>query len=811
MLEEGALPNFFIPRENIDRIRWKAPTLHYGLPKYRVKAITEKFTRLSQKDDESEKEYFGYLSSMRRLGTDNNVFVFDENISTGKCKVLWNQETNEVLKVLDTSVYAHYDIMNDNPMEISFTTIEENVFKALNIDFVHLNQNIPCISPHFIDNATSYLNDIDEDISDSYNECLEQIISTPLGECPALPQRLQQNYEEQNDVDENDHGEREEDNSNEETQSSDNDEADASSILSSDDSVTQDEVVLSVKSTVPSVGVQDAHHSATQPIAVVPNKQHILNCTLIQQNVQTAATPTTNGTQRMQHHLFKQTYPSYLASKGRGMSDLMLKISALQLNQIEMDKTITVLQQENTRLCSIIENQSALQQRITQLEQELNATKMHVNTLMQTISQIKANNAQLKYENNILIQRINSAKPQRITKEHVMQYFDSTKPVSVSELGWNIQKEMFRNAHVQKEQRIYTEKTKKFYWIINSQSASSYETLRTVLPVPCYNTIHSALRKTVMTTECSLLDIKYASSFSDSFLSHYTKGQIKATLAIDALVVTPSTIETLKKQYSSESPTLNRAFNTQIAFKDEVLKALNGVFDDCPCSEHEIKEMKEMNDTLNAAETKEKSSSQEKPLNNVFVFYVEPLNPEIPCYPVHIWLQAGGSANETVRRLTDHVINQVQQSGKCIISDISTDGDGGHQEEYQKALIVLLSISPTLDIDVLCDALSRFKFPTLAAADMLHFIKTMRTRTLLNALTLFPDRLSILFVFSELSEIFGNGHEVTDLSQIGKMRDVYPIQFFALKNLNILISKNQWHETLMFMPWSLWIAATMNT
>ena len=130
---------------------------------------------------------------------------------------------------------------------------------------------------------------------------------------------------------------------------------------------------------------------------------------------------------------------------------------------------------------------------------------------------------------------------------------------------------------------------------------------------------------------------------------------------------------------------------------------------------------------------------------------------------------------------------------------------------YQKALLTLLSISPELDIDVLVDALGKLKMPTLAAADMLHFLKTMRTRTLLNVLTLFPDHLSVLFSFAELGSIFGKGHEISDVSQLGKMRDVYPILFYSLKNLNILIKDNLLSAVVMFMPWTLWITATMNT
>ena len=360
---------------------------------------------------------------------------------------------------------------------------------------------------------------------------------------------------------------------------------------------------------------------------------------------------------------------------------------------------------------------------------------------------------------------------------------------------------------------------KSFFWIIYSQSAVAFSTLRGIFPLPCYNTMHSITRANIIETECSLLDVKFIASFTNQFIRRYTQGTIAATLAIDAIVVAPKDIDSLKSEFRSSSPKLLKAFNTQINFSEEVKAiSVNDAFEnECRTADSQ------KSDEQSSLQTKEEVSSQPTDfkkqiiipktelLNNVFIFYIEPLNPNVPCLPVHMWLQHGGSANEVVRKLTEHVIMQVDKSEACIIKQISTDGDLGHQPEYTEAMKTLLKISNNLDIDIICDALRACPSIKLAVADMLHCLKTLRIKILLHVLSLFPYRLTTIFDIRSLSDIFGDGKEITDLSHIGKMRDAYPIRFFSLKNLLNLKRKRVWSGVLLFMPWSMWTSAVLNT
>ena len=120
-------------------------------------------------------------------------------------------------------------------------------------------------------------------------------------------------------------------------------------------------------------------------------------------------------------------------------------------------------------------------------------------------------------------------------------------------------------------------------------------------------------------------------------------------------------------------------------------------------------------------------------------------------------------------------------------------------------------ISPDLNLDEILEKLSKCKsFPVLASADMLHFIKTIRTKLLNLKLTLFPNSLNNVFIMSEVKELFGNGKEITDTSHVGKMRDIYPLTLFSLKNIVTLYKNDVKTGVLYFMPWVCWSNAVTN-
>ena len=95
MINEEVLPNFGISPEIINKITWSKPVLNFGLPDKRVKELNDKITKKRNLPQGS----FGSISTIIHSTVSSNTVAFNENLSTGICKVFWNKETNEVFSI----------------------------------------------------------------------------------------------------------------------------------------------------------------------------------------------------------------------------------------------------------------------------------------------------------------------------------------------------------------------------------------------------------------------------------------------------------------------------------------------------------------------------------------------------------------------------------------------------------------------------------------------------------------------------------------------------------------------------------------
>ena len=709
-----------------------------------------------------EKDTFGFISKAEYYG---DIFTCEEAISDYNARVFWNKKTNEVIKLLGNKVFMHYDAEHRGRFTGHIETIPEsvvisvgldpskleffNLFKPSDSDLAIIEQNIST-TEEFSDDCTrnSEIETVDEfkHIEETRPEVVEnQIISSKSCECCEFNLPV---YEStiKNPIRE------------------------SISLLGNENQ--QQRSMTSVKD--PFVG-----HAPPSPI--------------LSKNVNS-------------YNQYTKVHKASVLSQREDILETRVALAMLQ-------QKYAILQQENEKLkqhnIGIMSRFNEYINEIERLKQENKTIQDNFKYINDCYNKLHEEYEIIKSQLNTLRNMYNNAKIEfsRPTYEKVLAYFDScnSDKLSVTQLCWLAQKEMFINSHYNPGNRKYSIDTKKFYWVISSQSFSSYQTLREVFPIPCYNTLNNFMKQEIIETECAILDIKYIPSFVDKFLSRYTTTVVGATLAVDALVVTPKSITDVKNVYNKESHKLLRAFNTQLYFRESnESEPINDVYNEIN------QKASQMEETPEKHFKKVQDSNKDEKLNNVFIFYIEPLNPQIPCFPVHLWLQHGGSANKTVRALTSNIIAQVNGSGMCKIKRISTDGDLGHQTEYKDALNKILAFSKTLNIKEISKELEILE-PLMASADMLHFLKTLRIKILIHILCLVPYRLSTVFDINTLGDLFGTGREMTDLTHIGKMRDVYPILFFSLRNLLNLKRKAIWSGVLLFTPWTLWIAATLNT
>ena len=184
MRNEDALPSYSISPEIVNKITWDKPAINFGLPDKRVKEIYDK---INKKQNLSQ-ENFGSISAVIRSPSAGNTLAFNENISTGICKVFWDKETNEVLKIIDKKIYAHYDATNNMPLPFSQIAIDQDTLKRCDVDLSSIDLNTGFDFPKVPNEC--YDKSIDSDIydEDEYNEYLEQLLNCKLKPCPIIPQ-----------------------------------------------------------------------------------------------------------------------------------------------------------------------------------------------------------------------------------------------------------------------------------------------------------------------------------------------------------------------------------------------------------------------------------------------------------------------------------------------------------------------------------------------------------------------------------------------------------------------------------------------
>ena len=492
------------------------------------------------------------------------------------------------------------------------------------------------------------------------------------------------------------------------------------------------------------------------------------------------------------------------------------------------NKRIDVLVNENINLrTQIIKQNEQITNLRSQITLLLQMQKGHIDTIEDYTKKYEDVTKQLKIQakENKILQNENEKLNNRIsnilkdidyyknsnktiTYEDVINFFTQAKPPFTTPLGWNLQKELFINSFRHTNHSQHSDVAKKFYWIVGTQGYTSYSTLHGIIRTPTFTTMNKLISPRLQKLEVALLDIKYISQIMNDFHKHYNITQeYRATLAIDAIAVSPAMTSEFKSQLNSQSKALLLAYNSQIHFRQNVLKEkYNDILNELHATNIDKKKEK-LQSKLNKLEEK---MNEEMNLNDMFIFYIQPNDPAIPCFPIHLWLQQGGNANLVVRELTKEIIIQVDKT-LCTLCASSTDGDLGHQYLYEQAMKLLASISPELNIEDIKIYFQHNPMPPLAIADMLHYSKTLRLKVLKYPLSLFVANTFIIFDFQTNKCLFPDKPEFTKIKGIDKMRDIYPIRFFSLEYDDILIQQRIWCGILFHIPWTCWMAAITNT
>ena len=466
------------------------------------------------------------------------------------------------------------------------------------------------------------------------------------------------------------------------------------------------------------------------------------------------------------------------------------KIYQNKLQTIEMDSEYLSLKADLNQLHN--EN-DLLKDRIKVLESNHERFNAEIDVYKQEIETLKHENTELRSQIDELTQVTETELEVEEKRNIVKDYFEHHMPQTATPLGWQMLYEMFTNMHKEGNGRRYSDPMRFMSFLVYNYSAGALRVLRTHFPFPGYDSFHNLLKKDEENVKASLLDKSKIPNFIKQTYQKYKKTTpIRVTLAIDAIAIHPAFLPECKKEFGSKL--------CQIAIESQVKDTLRLL----PTK----KKKKEFEEALKATPGSEEARNAT--INNAFIFYIEPHDPTIPCAPVYVHLKKGGSADDVIRVLTLEICNLIEKHDIVEIVCISTDGDAGHNHIYDLIYNMLVKMSPTLNIEELLSNEDRFHIKRMGATDLLHLFKTLRARFLNNNIDLFPS-FEAKMSKDELPNILKPGPEVTDKSQIGKMRDSYAIHFFTFENLQRIINTGNFCHVTIFAPFVFWANAVFNS
>ena len=192
--------------------------------------------------------------------------------------------------------------------------------------------------------------------------------------------------------------------------------------------------------------------------------------------------------------------------------------------------------------------------------------------------------------------------------------------------------------------------------------------------------------------------------------------------------------------------------------------------------------------------------------NHVFAFCLLPLAPEHKHMMLHLMTHHTGNAGKSV-------VDTWKWLRECLTEQhfnvrfLATDGDVGYNA-LNKDLFV--SWWPSFCQKGLESALAVLgKSRDGLVSDFLHVIKNARSRILAGPVTINPEGLSP-FSAEDMNRVLQLGKALTDMSTVGKMKDIYPLQLFTLENFMKLVASGNFAMAFYVLPYALWVEVLRN-
>ena len=317
-----------------------------------------------------------------------------------------------------------------------------------------------------------------------------------------------------------------------------------------------------------------------------------------------------------------------------------------------------------------------------------------------------------------------------IYEENQINYLEqSQNKIEIDEIQIRLSKVKDQMVNLKSGDKLnrYLNDTKKISLLLYNSSKVSYSILRQIFCLPCEKTVEDFNEPFEKIIKTSLFNLKNVKDLLEIQDIHFDK-VIDVNLAVDA-----ATFESLRG--------------------NEIIKHfdfLKGVI------------------------------SENKFYNSIFTFYVEPIEPHLKSFPVHVYIKEDGFADDTIGFIQSYLVSKLKDFN---INCLFTSSDGDHfYDNFHNAVFdeykTVLENGGTFQsiIEKVKELFSNGPWPL---SDPLHLLKTIRTKTLFRNVG-----LSILeeFKIQELYNFLQNEKCISDSSSQGSMKDSYPLTLFNFES-----------------------------
>ena len=199
---------------------------------------------------------------------------------------------------------------------------------------------------------------------------------------------------------------------------------------------------------------------------------------------------------------------------------------------------------------------------------------------------------------------------------------------------------------------------------------------------------------------------------------------------------------------------------------------------------------------------------QDEQLTNGFLFMLVPHDYRVPVKLLHLAPMPSGSYNQVIEKKSVLILNEAHRLGLHILCK-ATDGDPGvsalHEQFYSEHIEGRSSCYGHLITEIwqwLHADESAVTPHTIPISDPLHIWKNIRSNLISHPISLFPQ--SIATSITKIRQELNLGNALDDVSQVGKMRDIYALRLFRIENVIALLKEQDYTAAFLLLPFAAW-------